>query len=74
MSAINLDRAEDEGEISEPGMHPEDPGGFDDWRMGFCESGCRVNTAQLVRLHPCYDPECRGCVARCLSCERRDDR
>ncbi len=48
-------------------MHPEDPGGFDHWEPGTCES---CNRETLIHWSPCADPECRGCIASCLPCQR----
>ncbi len=74
MSAqINHDRAEDEGDISAPGFHPDDPEGTDDWRLGFCDYWCSGKGAQLVRPKKCIDPDCIGCLGICLKCEGAHD-
>lgn len=66
--SLNLDRADDVGEISEPGMHPDDPEGMDHWRLGYCDH-CSGSVAILVHPSPCGAPDCTGCLSICLPCE-----
>lgn len=53
-----------------PDFHPEDPGGFDDWRPGSCDS-CEADDV-LVRSARCDAHDCTGCRSVCLECEGRE--
>jgi hypothetical protein len=50
--------------------HPDDPDGFHEWSKGTCEF-CNERNLLIYWAH-CSDDECKGCLAICLPCSRKN--